>query len=263
MKRIRLVHWNEKEGRVRVALLEKDDFQVEFEVPRGPEFLKELRQNPPDAVVIDLSRIPSQGRDLGLALRRWKNTRYVSLIFVGGDPDKVSKIKQHLPDAKYTTWERIHPVLGEALTNPPSNPVVPKSVMAGYSGTPLPKKLGIKPGMTVWLIGPPDDFRDTLGELPDNVVFKKTGRGRCDILIWFVDSRRQLLKKIPSLAERTNYRSVWIAWRKKSSGAETDLTQQQVRETGLSHGLVDYKICAIDATWSGLLFTHRKHKGAS
>jgi hypothetical protein len=258
MKRIRLINWNEEEGRERVSTLEKGGYRIEYEIPSGPGFLKNLRQNPPDVMVIDLSRIPSQGRDLGLAIRRWKATRHIPLVFVGGDHTKVSKIEELLPDAEFTSWDKVHPILEKALTNPPLEPVVPNSVMAGYSGTPLPKKLGIKPRMTVGTIHPPDDFRDTLGTLPGKVILRKTARGRCDLLIWFVDSKKELLKRLPSLAERSDYRSLWIAWPKQSSGVQTDLTQQTVRTSGLSHGLVDYKICAIDATWSGLLFTHRK-----
>lgn len=258
MKRIRLIHWNEEEGRKWVEILEGFDYRVGYEIPIGRQFFKRLGQSPPDALVIDLSRMPSQGRDLALGIRKGKSTRKVPLVFAGGAPAKVERIRELLPDAVYTEWSQIGKALENALSCPPKNPVVPISNFAGYSGTPLPKKLGIKASMTVGLLNPPEEFRQTLGSLPEGVTFRTNPKAGCDLLIWFARSREELAKRIRAISERKDFRSVWIAWPKKSSGIQSDLTQQQVRESGLAHGLVDYKICAIDATWSGLLFTHRK-----
>ncbi|HUV13573.1 MAG TPA: hypothetical protein VMY18_08005 [Acidobacteriota bacterium] len=258
MKRIRLIHWNKDEAEPRNKALERLQYEVEFEIPNGPQFFKQLRRNPPDAVVIDLTRLPSQGRDLAFGIRKAKSSRNVPLIFAGGAQSKVDRIRELLPDAVYTEWAQIGEALEKALSSPPENPVVPDSDFAGYSGTPLPKKLGIKANMKVGLLNPPEDFPQTLGSLPEAVVFRKNAKAGCDLLIWFVRSRSELAKRIRSIADRKDYRSAWIAWPKKSSGIQSDLTQQQVRESGLDHGLVDYKICAIDATWSGLLFTRRK-----
>ena len=130
--------------------------------------------------------------------------------------------------------------------------------MAGYSGTPLPKKLGIKEGSRIALVNAPKDFESELGELPDNVEFLKRPTKSLDIILFFVLTERPLVRDFAKLASRlTANGMIWIAWPKKSSGVATDLSEQRVREIGLNAGLVDVKICAIDDTWSGLKFVYR------
>ena len=130
--------------------------------------------------------------------------------------------------------------------------------MAGYSGTPLPKKLGIKEGSRIALINAPKDFESELGELPDNVEFIKRPSKSLDIILLFVLTERALTRDFAKLAARIPANGmIWIAWPKKSSGVTTDLSEQRVREIGLNAGLVDVKVCAIDETWSGLKFVYR------
>ena len=200
---------------------------------------------------------------MGLFLRKQKSTRRLPLVFAGGDPAKVAPIRKLLPDATYSSWSRIHELLDLAIRTPPADPVVPDSALAGYSGTPLPKKLGIKADMAVALIDAPDDFENTLGDVPAGVVFHRRQRGQpragCSLTIWFNRSRQDVDDGIRRMARYLPQNGrVWIAWPKKASGVVTDLTQPHVRNAGLAEGLVDYKICAIDKTWSGLLFTRRK-----
>ena len=133
-----------------------------------------------------------------------------------------------------------------------------KSSLAGYSGTPLPRKLGIKPGYAVALPGAPHDFETTLGELPDRVTLRRRVQGRCDLIVWFVGSRRELRQRVQRYGLKAGPGGLWICWPKKASGVQSDLSERVVRETGLANGLVDYKIAAIDQTWSGLRFTRRK-----
>jgi hypothetical protein len=130
------------------------------------------------------------------------------------------------------------------------------SNLAGYSGTPLPKKLGIKPDSTVALIDAPDDFEKTLGQLQENVKVLHNPHGRQSLSIWFVMSLHDFRSRIRAISSATE--KIWIAWPKQASGVPTDLSERHVREVGLSVGLVDYKVCAVDSNWSGLLFTHRK-----
>ncbi|HSR70241.1 MAG TPA: hypothetical protein VLU25_20090 [Acidobacteriota bacterium] len=259
MKRIRLIHWKAEELPERVTRLQNQGFAVEFTDPEGGQALfRKLRQNPPNAVVIDLSRLPSAGRDVAFGLRQSPLTRGIPLIFVDGDPSKKEKVREALPDAFYCEWDEIGTTLRKAMANPPEKPVVPDSTLAGYSGTPLPKKLGIKAGMTVALSGAPEDFHNTLGQLPDDVTLRRRMQGHCDLIIFFVDSASRLRQRLPKIAQRQDFQRLWIAWPKKASGVKTDVTQAIVRELGLSLGLVDFKICAIDQVWSGLAFTHRK-----
>ena len=130
--------------------------------------------------------------------------------------------------------------------------------MAGYSGTPLPKKLGIKEGSRIALVNAPKDFQSYLGELPDRVQFVKRPTKSLDIVLFFVVTERALARDFAKLAEKlTTNGMIWIAWPKKSSGVTTDLSFEHVQRIGLDAGLVDVKICAIDETWSGLKFVYR------
>ena len=132
--------------------------------------------------------------------------------------------------------------------------------MAGYSGTPLPRKLGIKPGTRLGLVGAPDDFAETLGDLPEGVSPGPVARdkNRFDLIVCFARSSKELARDLPALPARLEPAGgLWIAWPKKSSGLATDLTEAEVRARGLATGLVDNKVCAIDDTWSGLRFVVR------
>jgi len=136
--------------------------------------------------------------------------------------------------------------------------------MAGYSGTPLVTKLGIKEGARVAFVNAPEDFQATLGELPAGVKLLKTTAKSLDLIVFFVLSERMLAREFAKLAERlTTNGMIWIAWPKKSSGVATDLTFERVQRIGLDDGLVDVKICAIDETWSGLKFVYRLKDRAS
>lgn len=258
-KNIRLIHWNEQEAEERVERLTKLGYRVDFE-PVDNAVLKSMRTDPPEAVVIDLSRLPSHGRDVAAALRTGKSTNHIPLVFVDGAPEKVERVRAMLPDAVYTSWSRIRGALKKAIANPPANPVRPHSQLAGYSGTPLPKKLGIKPNSVLTLVAAPAGFIETLGELPDGVKLRKQAQGQTDLVIWFPESRGDLLARIERIGALTENGDVWVAWPKQASKIPTDLTQTIVRETGLASGLVDYKICAIDENFSGLRFTRRKPK---
>src|SRR5262245_23069194 len=130
---------------------------------------------------------------------------------------------------------------------------------AGYSGTPLPKKLGIRPGATVLLLGAPDDFPQTLGPLPEGATLRTKAASPVPLILLFVKSRAELARRFPAGRKAFAPKaSMWIAWPKQASGIATDLKESVVREFGLVSGLVDYKVCAIDHIWSGLLFTERR-----
>jgi CheY-like chemotaxis protein len=253
-----LIHWNVSEVEERAAKLKASGYEVDFG-PLDPASMKSLRSDPPDLAVIDLSRIPSQGRDVGIWLRKTKATRNIPIVFVDGNARAVTGARKHLPDATYTSWSRIVSALKRAIASQPVDPVVPKSTMAGYSGTPLPKKLGIKPNSVIALVGAPPDFVATLGEIPEGVTLRKSARGKCDLALWFTKSRNDLERRVDRMGSFAKD-GLWIMWPKKASGVVTDVSQQVVRETGLGAGLVDYKICAVDETWSGLKFARRRGK---
>jgi hypothetical protein len=131
--------------------------------------------------------------------------------------------------------------------------------MAGYSETPLAKKLGIKEGFRISFVNPPQGFENELGPLPEGV---KLSVGQLkkplDLVIFFTDSERTLKSRFAVLAEKLSINGMlWIAWPKKSSGVSTDLTFGVVQRIGLDAGLVDVKICAVNDIWSGLKFVYR------
>jgi hypothetical protein len=129
---------------------------------------------------------------------------------------------------------------------------------AGYSGTPLPKKLGFKPGMTAVFLDAPDHLDELVGEL-DGVTVKRALRGRADIALCFVTQRRDLERRAGKLREAVAPDGmVWVCWPKKASKVATDMTEDVVREVLLPTGLVDIKVAAIDETWSGLKLVVRR-----
>jgi CheY-like chemotaxis protein len=257
-KRVRLIHWNAAEARRRAAPLRAAGYVVGAAPPAGPTTLNQLKRNPPAAVIIDLSRQPAQGRDFALAIREAGATRRVPLVFVGGDPQKVARIKRLLPDAVYTPWSRIRSALRSALANPPETPVVPGSRMAGYAGVPLAKKLGVKGGAVVALVGAPPGFDEKLGELPAGVTLRRRAGAGADLIVWFARDGKDLTRRVEQMARQVGGDGLWIAWPKKASGVATDLSPALIRRTAEAQGLVDYKICSIDEIWSGLKFARRK-----
>ncbi len=130
-------------------------------------------------------------------------------------------------------------------------------MIGGYSGKPLAAKLGVKAGHRVLVESPPTGYRRTLGELPDDVVYRTTAGAaeRYDVVQTFVASRATLSAAIRRAKRRLESNgALWVSWKKKASGRPADFNENDVRAAGLAHGLVDVKICAIDATWSGLKF---------
>jgi hypothetical protein len=130
--------------------------------------------------------------------------------------------------------------------------------MAGYSGTPLIQKIGIKPGHRIVLRNHPASFVKALGKLPEDAESSDRLSGKANVVVYFTDRLAELTKDFPRLSSAlVPDGMVWISWPKKASGRPTDLTEDIVRKVGLECGLVDVKVCAIDETWSGLKFVIR------
>jgi hypothetical protein len=149
-------------------------------------------------------------------------------------------------------------VLARAIDDPPRDPVVPVSDSGPNSGRPLAEKLGVRTGMTIALVDPPQGFETTLAPLPDAVVARQGNRGRREMTIWFVTSQRGLGRRFGAVARAVGEGTLWIAWPKRSSGVDTDLSEDVIRDVALAAGMVDTKVCAIDDTWSGLRLTRRR-----
>lgn len=286
MTRIVYVHWNPSEAETKAAALRAEGYEVTTHSSQSGEAMRAYRDDPPDGFVIDLSRSPSTGQAVAIALRQGKATRRAALVFVDGAEDKVARVRGMLPDAAYTTTENLLPALREALAHPLDNPVVP-GTMDGYSGMPLVKKLGIRDGSRVALCNAPEGFTALLGDLPTgaqllNINLSTTpaaagepgasvaaGPGSFaagapiteapDVLLLFLRSQRELEAQFLQAAQQlARGGKLWVIWPKKTSAIAADLSETQVRAHGLAHGWVDFKIAAIDATWSGLCFALRK-----
>ncbi|MGH7245057.1 MAG: DUF3052 domain-containing protein [Phycisphaerales bacterium] len=136
--------------------------------------------------------------------------------------------------------------------------------MAGYSGTPLAQKLGIKPGHAIGFWSEPKGFVKTLDGLPDDVTISSVSQGKSplDVLVVFVKSQKELERRLAAARKRMNPAAgLWISWPKKTSGIKTDVTENIIRDLALATDLVDNKVCAIDETWSGLRLVIRlKHR---
>lgn len=134
----------------------------------------------------------------------------------------------------------------------------PRVGLGGYSKTPLPKKLGIRSGYEVAMLGAPDDLREELAELAPGARFVTEPSTDTALVMWFVDSAGELTGEIAARAAATPEGGMWICWRKKDASPDSDVGEADVRAAGLAHRIVDYKIASIDPTWSGLKFAVRR-----
>ncbi len=257
MSRILLVHWNEEEAKERAQRLKKLGHKTETLFDSEKRNLAKVRQSPPDLLLVDLARLPSQGREIAGHFRRMKSTRNVPILFVGEDDGRIANARKLIPDAAFSKWENLKAAIPGAIRSVPLTPKVP-STMAGYSGSPLPKKLGIREGHSVVLVNSPQRFERNLGPLPSGTHTSEDPT-TANVAVLFAASEADLVRDFPPLAKALPAKTaLWIAWPKQTSGMKTDLKENVVREFGLSESWVDYKICAIDETWSGLCFARRK-----
>ena len=135
----------------------------------------------------------------------------------------------------------------------------PKTASTGYSGTPLAKKLGLAPGLRVCVIAAPRDYREIVAPWPEGLTLIDQADANTDLVHLFVTSRAVLAGEVERLRNRLGSHAVlWVSWPKKSAKLPTDITEDVIREVALPLGWVDVKVCAVDATWSGLKLVVRK-----
>jgi CheY-like chemotaxis protein len=248
MSRVRLVHWNADECPEKAELLQS----AGHEVVHGGEY-RDWRHDPVDAVVIDLSRLPSHGREVAAGLRGAKATRHIPIVFVEGAPEKVDKIRQLLPDAVYTTWPKVQGALKKL--KPVTSPVVPQQMMDRYASRTTAQKLGVKERSTVTVIDPPRDYAKVLGDLPAHTEINEDPDVLSPVTVCFVrdpEALPEILELGRKIAGKTRF---WICWQK---GKKTGFNDIPIRNAAVALGLVDYKVCSLDPTWSGLVFAMKK-----
>ncbi len=251
---VRVIHWREEEATPLIEACRGAGFEVDYLASDGGTVCRAIRTKVPDVIAIDLSRRPSHGREVAIWLRTTKATRSVPILFVGGDALKVALIKELLPDAAYCEMSGLGRVIKRLSKSAATRELVtPPRMMERLRGKSAAQKLGIEAGTAVSVIDPPRDFPNLLGSVPEAVEFQEE---EAPVTLWFVHDRAGLLdslRRMRALATRTR---LWLLWRKGGSG--DGLTQNSLRETMRETGLVDYKICAVDERWSGMLFTRKK-----
>lgn len=259
--KIRIIGASSEAAATWSARLADAGYSIDRERVDGPEDLKGLGREPPSAVVIDLDRAPARGRDIALALRQRVATRRIPIVFVASDRAVFGRLEALPLETMQAAPEDVVTAVATAVSMPPSG-ARPAAPVAGYSGTPLPRKLGIKARSRVVLVRPPEGFADLLQPLPPDVVLRATNRGARDITLWFARSRRELERDATRMARAAAAGRLWIIWPKKTSPLAADHSERDVRRVGIGAGLVDFKVCAVDADWSGLAFVRRRHAGA-
>jgi hypothetical protein len=280
-RRVVLVHWNSAEAAALIHTHRAPGFAIEH-APIAMGAMGEmrgvawrmLRDDPPAAVLVDLSRLPSHGRQTALALRQTKSTRGLPIVFLGGAPNKVERVRAALPDAHFAEWKDLARILPRAVAAPPPGATggaragragaggSGSSVgarPAGYSTRMLAEKLGIAAGSRVLLRGAPDGFERLLGPLPDRARLQTAARGEFDVVLLFSRSRAEFRREAPGLIARLAPKGgLWTCWPKQASKVPTDVTEDVLRAELLPLGVVDVKVCAVDSTWSGLRFARRR-----
>jgi hypothetical protein len=246
-KTVRLFHSRPDEAQPLIRLLEDAGFIINYK-PLDSRAWSELRTLNPVAVVIDLTRLPSQGRYIALKIRATKALQHLPIVFVDGDPAKVDLIRRDFPDAIFTPRARLVSEVRRA--KPLAKPVSVRNVLVSYETRTVSQKLGIAEGMRVSVIDPPRAFERLLAGLPEDIEFVEDESA--PLTLWFVRDPDTYLAGLRSMRTR---KRLWIVY---SKGGKSALTQTVVRSAALDVGLVDYKICSVSDTWTAMLFTMKK-----
>ncbi len=255
MARVRIIHWRAAEAGPLVEACRACGHEVEYDDTPFPALAKSIRHNQPDALVIDLTRLPSHGREVAMAIRRTKYSRHIPIVFVDGEPEKVEAVRKQLPDATFATRKQLCSRIKAACANPVANPVAPPSVMERYGSRTKAQKLGIREGSTVAVMDPPRDYETVLGDLGEGVELVENPASIHPVTLWFVrdpEAFLAALRRMRAIAHKTR---LWVI---RPKGQKSLLNENFLRGAANEVGLVDYKICAIDDHWTGIVFARRK-----
>lgn len=251
MARVRLIHWKAAEAAPVVARLERVGHTVDY-VERPDQ--RVLRAAGPEAIVIHLGRLPSHGREVGVWLRQSKATRAIPLLFAGGEPDKIDRVREVLPDAVFTDDDA---GLLRALKNLSAVTALPPRPAPEHA-KPLSAKLGLQAGMKVQVIDAPGGFIQWLAPLTADLEFTEEPAA---FTLAFQHDAEAFRAALPELRRAAERGKLWIGWRKQASRKhDTALTATSIREAAARYGLVDYKICALNAEWSAMAFGKRRER---
>jgi hypothetical protein len=264
-KLLRLISWNPQAAAERARELEKAGFKVHAGPAPSKQLATHFRDLAPAAVVIDMDKLPSHGRAVGVVLRTTKGRRHLPLVFAGGEPEKVERARRDMPDACFTDWKRAAQAIKRYVSAAPMTPIQPPGYMGQtsgmdqFAGSSTIKKLGFKAGMKIATIAAPEGFEEQLGDLPENLEMGDRLARQTQLALWFVRSRHELESEIDFMSARLPEGcSIWIIHPKQTSRLKADFNQNHVRNAALAAGLVDYKVCSVDSDWSGLKFARKR-----
>jgi hypothetical protein len=250
VKRVVLYHWKADDAKPLIQLMEGTGFAVHYD-EKGTK-LGKLREIQPVAVVIDLTRMPSQGRYVAAGIRSTKSIRHIPIVFVDGDPEKIAKIREMLPDATYTQSGKLAAALKRV--KPAVEPVVIER-LASFEPRTTAQKLGIREGIQVAVFEPPSGYLKILGVMPEGVELIEESEEVLPVTLWFVSDPDVYLTSLRSMRSRAAKTRLWVIYPK---GNKTELTQFVVRDGALGVGLVDYKICSVNEVWTAMAFAIKK-----
>jgi hypothetical protein len=264
-KTIRLICWNQDDATTRARDLRHAGYRVIADPPEASGgMIRAFRELDPDAVVIDMDRLPSHGRELGLGLRASKSTCHLPLVFAGGVPAKVELVRTALPDAVFTAWDdTLRDAIERAMRQPAPQRLPSRERPPDTSAGALERKLDIKP-RTHFVILPlsmrSEPWLDELlTAVPAGAVRQKRIDSTTTLAFYPVQSREQLVRAFAEArAALPPHASLWIVHPKQTSTLAADFNQDDVRVAGLASGFVDYKVCAVDKDWSALKFARRR-----
>lgn len=260
MPRIRLIHWRKSEATSHVEALTLAGHKVEHDEQFRPGLMKQWRESPPDAFVIDLSRLPSHGREIAVALRQSRATRSIPIVFCAGEPEKVAALRALLPDAAYCDLPKLPSTLRKALASPLNTPVRPTAMMDRYKSRTAAEKLGVKEGGSVAIINAPRDVERVLGTLPRDAKLLETETpvSEAQVHLCFIHRPDELDSLLSLFRSTARHSKLWMVWRKGGKAAAGDVTEALVRNHALDLGLVDYKVCSVSDVWTAMLFALKR-----
>lgn len=262
MANIFYLHWHEAEAAKHVKPLTAAGHRVR--VHSNIEKTADFGPTPSDAFVISLDRLPSHGRAVAAVLWEAKNRRSIPVVFVGGAADKVNATKAIFPSATYCSRNELLDVVHRIVAGDievPAEAMVRRPSTSGYSGKPLPLKLGLADGQRVAFLHEPDDWDSIIGPMPADAKRFSKPAANLDLAVLFVTRANVLATEFPKLTTRMALKGmIWVSWPKKSAKVPTDVDENVIREVCLSENWVDVKVCAVSEIWSGLKFLRRRKK---
>jgi CheY-like chemotaxis protein len=248
-KNVSLIHWKAEEAQPLIELLEGAGYNVHYAGDQKLMRITELRQVDPFAAVVDLSRMPSYGRYWAADVRA-SRLRELPILFVDGDAERVERVRAAIPDAEYVTADELLAALLRA--KPVTNPVQPERMMASTRSA--AQKLGIKAGSRVAVFGAPRGYAKAIGVLPEGASLEEEPEEIAPVTLWFVREPDTYLAGLRAMKKIAAESKLWVLYPKQKKGVASGITQSLVREAAIKVGFVDYKVCSVDETWTGLAF---------